>query len=95
MPKSTKGRVGGDHHDADEQPAFGAAADQFAQQRYHDDGSGQVVQRGGQEEGQEADDPQQVHALARLDPVSDDLETFVGIDEFDDGHGAEQEEQNL
>ncbi|MNZ86662.1 hypothetical protein D3C78_1054890 [compost metagenome] len=87
--------VGGDHHDADVQPAFRAAADQLAQQRDHDDGGGQVVEHRGEEEGDETDDPQQVHALAGLDAVGDGAEALVGVDQLDDGHRAEQEEQDL
>ncbi|MNF90666.1 hypothetical protein D3C84_732360 [compost metagenome] len=69
--------------------------DQLAQQGNHDDGGGQVVQRGRKEEGNETDHPQQVHALAGADAVGDDLEAFVGVDQLDDGHGAHQEEQDL
>ena len=84
-----------DYHDADEQPALGTAADQLAQQRNHDDGGGQVVQRCGEEEGQEADDPKQVYTLACLDAVGNGPEALVGVDQLDDGHRPEQEEENL
>src|SRR3990167_9600689 len=69
--------------------------DQLAQQGNHDDGGGQVVQCGGEEECDKADHPQQVDPLAGADAVGDDLEAFVGIDQLDDGHGTHQEEQNL
>ena len=87
--------VSGDHHDTDEQPALGTAADQLAQQGDHDDGGGQVIQRCREEEGQETDDPQQVHALACLDAVGDYFEPFMGVDQLDDGHRPEQEEEDL
>lgn len=69
--------------------------DQLAQQRDHHDGGGQVVQRRGQEEGDQPHQPQQVHALVSANAVGDDLETFMGIDQLDDGHRAHEEEQNL
>ena len=36
-----------------------------------------------------------MHAFVSADAVGDDLETFMGIDQLDDGHGAHEEEQDL
>ena len=69
--------------------------DQFAQQRNHDDGGGQVIQHGREEESNQTHHPEQRDAFVGADAVSDDLETFMGIDQFDDGHGAHEEEQDL
>src|SRR5690606_11391841 len=87
--------VGGDNHNPYIQPALGAAPYQFAQQRDHHDGGRQVIQHGGEKEGQQADDPQQRNTPARGDAISDDLEAAMGIDKLDDGHRAQQEEQDL
>ena len=87
--------VGGDDHDTGEEPALLLVINQLAQQRDHHDGGGQVVQYRREKEGNKTDQPQQRYPFAGADALGNDLEAVVGIDQFDNGHGANQKEQNF
>ena len=87
-------RVRRDHNHPDEQLAA-IVGDQFLQQRHHHDRAGQVVEHGGHHERKPRRDPHQLHLVRGVDPVGDDLEAVVVVDDLDDRHRPEQEEQNL
>ncbi len=52
---------------------------------------GQIVQNGREKEGQNGDGPQKAADVFGFDFVSDDGKTFVGIYDFHDSHGAQEE----
>ena len=87
--------VGRQNHHAAEEPAVVLVWNQLSQQRHHHDGSGQVVQNSGEEEGDETQDPQQFRLVRGLDMVGNDGETLIRVDQLHDGHRAHQIEENL
>src|SRR6185295_6708862 len=64
-------------------------------QRNHDDGGGEVVEDGGKKKRDDANDPEEFCFRVGLNEVGDFVKSFVGVDEFDDGHGAHEEEKNF
>ena len=87
--------VGGeDDHTGIEPPLF-LVGDEFAEEGNHDDGGGHVVEQCGEEEGEDGDDPEEFLLVGGGDLVGDDAEALVVFNQGDDGHGAEEEEDNL
>ena len=65
------------------------------EERAHDDGRGEVVQHGGEKEGDRGRDDEQRPAVRGADLVRDECEAIMGIHSLNKGHGAHQEEDDL
>ena len=86
----------GRHDDqSGEDPPVALFRDDAPQQHDHDDRCGHVVQHGRHEEGDQRQQPQQPAFVAGPDARGDDVEASVGVDQVDDGHGADQVDQYL
>lgn len=88
------GVCGDDDHTDDESSEF-AIVNEFPNDGDHDDGGSEIVEDGGEEEGEPGEDPEEGGGFFGVDTIGDEGEAFVGVDEFDDGHGAHEEKENL
>ena len=87
--------VGGDDDDAAIYHAVLVVLDEFAEHHDHHDRGSEVVEDGREDECHECDAPQQLALAGGGESVLNEIESAVGIDDLDDGHGAHEEEQNL
>ena len=69
--------------------------DQLTQHHDHDNRSGQVVEHGREEEGDEGYFPQQRALGARMQHIAHKVEAAVGVDDFHNGHGSHEEEERF
>ena len=69
--------------------------DKLAEEHYHHDSGGKVVEDSRHEECAECNDPEERTLVAGGDTVSDDTETSVNIHKLHDSHGSDKEEQSL
>ena len=67
---------------------------ELAQDRDHDDRGRQVVQNRRQKERENPNDPKQRHLALGPYVTGDQRETFMGIDQFHNGHRTDEEKQN-
>mmetsp|Transcript_40471 Transcript_40471/g.87643 ORF Transcript_40471/g.87643 Transcript_40471/m.87643 type:complete len:309 (+) Transcript_40471:542-1468(+) len=87
--------VGCHDHQAAQLHSEGIFLHQFLQEGHHDDDHCQVVQHRGEQEGQDADDDQQLLLLGRLDRRGDDVESLVRIHDLHHCQSTHQEEDHL
>ena len=87
--------IGGDDDDAGKhQPVF-PLIEQALHERNHHDSGGQIVQNGAQKKGSYPDHPHQHRQAGGGNTPRQHLKTVVRVDDLDDGHGANQEKNNL
>lgn len=85
----------GDDDHADDETSEFAIVNEFPNDGDHDDGGRKIVEDGGEEEGEPGEDPEEGGHFFGADALGDEGEAFVGIDEFDDGHGAHEKKEDL
>ncbi len=67
--------------------------DELAQNHDHHDTGGQVVEDGGEEEGEEGDTPEERTLGMGLHHLANPVEATILVNDFHDGHRSHQEEE--